>query len=236
MKQRGHNFKIRNYESYVILGDEEMKMSLREVQKRIPSNEPYGGNDYKPTGLLSFRFERFSTSTEIKDGKVLIEHQLSKVIARLELLGERFRLEEIEREERRMIYKEQQRIKEEFEKRRTLELATFKQVLKDSARWQESKQLREYIARIEEKAVAAGELTEDLIIWLNWIKAKADWFDPLLETHDGWLKNIDQNSLLRDQQQPNSNPFSSFNQPGYGETAKPKSIWPVLPWYFKKGQ
>lgn len=184
MKRRGHRFKIKNYESYIVLGNEEMKMSLREVQKRIPADGPYGGNDYVPAGILSFRFERYSTSVEIKDGKVLIEYQLSKLIAKLELLGERFRLEEIENEKRRLIREEEQRKKAEFEQRKKLELATFRQVLKDSARWREATQLREYIAKIEAKAVAAGEVSEDFTVWLNWIKGKADWFDPLLETHD----------------------------------------------------
>lgn len=235
MKQRGHKFKTKNNESYIILGNEEMKMSLREVLKKIPSDKPYGGSNYQPTGILIFRFDRYSTSTEIKDGKTLIELQLSKLIAKLELLGDRFRLEEIEWEKKRVIAKEQQQIKEEFERRKKLEVSTFKQVLKDAARWKEATQLREYIAQIEDKAIAAGGLTEDLIVWLEWVKGKADWLDPLLESYDDWLKDVDQNSLLKDQQQSNNgNAFSNYGQFGYNEPAKQKSTWPILPWYVNK--
>jgi hypothetical protein len=237
MRQRGHGFKIKNSDSYVILGNEEMKMSLREVQKKFLSDVSYRGTEYRSTGILTFRFERYSATTEIKDGKVTIEQQLSKLIARLELLGERFRLEEIENEKRRLTAKENQRLREEFAQRKSLELSTFKQVLKDSARWKETTQLKEYIKHIEQKAILEGNLGEEMLVWLDWIKGKADWFDPLLESHDEWLKDVDQNSLLKDQQPNNtSNLFSSYSLYGNNEVGKQKNTWPILPWYVKKSE
>jgi len=70
---------------------------------------------------------------EIKDGKVPIEQQLSRIIAKLEMQGAAFRKEAIEREERHKRQEEQRLIKEAFEERKKMELASVKQAIKDAA-------------------------------------------------------------------------------------------------------
>ena len=229
MRQRGHDFKIENGESYLIIADEKMAMTLRETQTKLINNDRLNLTEYQPSGVLAFEFKRYNASASCTDGKVLIEYQISKLIAKLELLGERFRAEQAEHKKWRDEYEEKQRIEKEIAERKRLEMNSLRQMLKDARRWKEAEALREYINEVELKAKSKGNLTEDLIQWLQWARKKADWFDPLVSEPDEWLADIDPNSLFA---QDNSNSLSSGYQ-GFSQEPIMKSSWPFLPWYLK---
>jgi len=202
-------------------------MNLSELQTRtaVPGKS-YPQYETHPNGKLALRFKRWSATTEIKDGKVRIEAQLSKIIAKLEILGEQFRLQQIEWAKQRAVQEEEQRTKEALEARRKLEVSSFKQALKDAVYWQQTVQLRAYIDHIEQKEV----LTEERACWLEWLKKKADWLDPTIKSHDEWLTDADRDMLLSATADQPQAPFGYYNRP----IQKEKSAWPLLPWYLKK--
>jgi hypothetical protein len=77
-----------------------------------------------------------------------------------------------------------QRINEEKEKRKADELKKFKGLLTSTRRFVVAQRIREYLDSIEQKAAKGGGLTEELQRWIQWAKAKADWYDPLVNALD----------------------------------------------------
>jgi hypothetical protein len=44
--------------------------------------------------------------------------------------------------------------------------------------------LRAYINAVKNNAVSEDRLSEDLMKWIIWAQAKADWLDPLVHVSD----------------------------------------------------
>jgi hypothetical protein len=71
-----------------------------------------------------------------------------------------------------------------------------------------------------------------LLVWLEWVKKKTDWFDPLVNGTDEWLADIDPCSLLFPE---GSKPSATSIRSVYNEEQPVKKRgWPLLPWYLKK--
>jgi len=227
MRKRGHEFNIENGECYVLLnGKERMKMTLKENQTIVESQDRWRSREYIPTGILSFTFEHYGTTASCKDGKEIIENQLAKIIAKLEILSKRLEKERLANEEWHRKYKEERKKQQEFEERKQLELKTFKQTLSEAERYHEATLVRIYADQIEQKAINEGKLTEEVTIRLNWIRRKADWYDPLINGHDDWLDAGD----IRKMHQNDTNSY----QISYNQRTAEVNEWPLAPWYIKK--
>lgn len=229
MRQRGHDFSVEERESYLLIAGEKMALALRETQSR--STDRLGSAEAQSKAILVLEFKRHNASASCTDGKILIEHQLSKLIAKLELLGERFKTERAEHKKWQDEYQEKLRVEKEISDRKRLELSSLKRTLQDSHRWQQAQLLREYVKQVEEKAIAEGKPMKEIIEWLQWVRKKADWLDPLISEPDEWLTEVDPNSLFI---QDNSNSMSSVYNQSYAQESASKSSWPLLPWYLKK--
>ncbi|SCB87243.1 hypothetical protein GA0116948_101603 [Chitinophaga costaii] len=232
MRHRGHDFVIERGDSYLLIAEEKMKMTLRETQTKVVVKDRWERTEYHPNGILSFRFDRYINSASCTDGKVLIEHQLSKLIAKLELLGERFKIERAEQKRWHDKFEEERRIKKEIADRKKTEFSLFRQLLKDSRRWKDAAILREYIDQIERSTMAEGNITEEMTVWLEWARKKADWFDPLVNSTDEWLEDVDPNSLMTQNNMNNS--ANNYNYNNDYQTGK--HDWPLVPWYIKNRQ
>jgi hypothetical protein len=81
----------------------------------------------------------------------------------------------------------------ELEKRWQSELTGFIDLIRLSTRWQQVVQLREYLDAMETQTIWNNKFTEDFQKWLTWAREKADWYDPLIEREDKWLKDGDRN-------------------------------------------
>lgn len=227
MRKRGHEFNIENGECYVLLnGKERMKMTLKENQTIVESQDRWRSREYLPTGILSFIFEHYGTTASCRDGKEIIENQLAKIIAKLEILSKRLEKERLANEEWHRKYKEERKKQQEFEERKQLELNTFKQTLSEAERCHEATLVRKYADQIEQKAINEGRLTEEVTIQLNWIRKKADWYDPLVKGHDDWLDAGDRRKIYQ-------NDNNSYQTPYYQRTPEVNE-WPLTPWYIKK--
>ena len=226
MRHRGYDFKISDQQSYIVFGEIKVEMNIRETRTKIVSNDKWSWTQYKPTERLSIQFGKWTETISCIDGKVLLEEQLSKIIAKLELLKERLNLKEEENRRWRIAYEEKRRIEVEAENRKKMEAGLFRQILQDSNLWKQAQLLREYIDHIEKMVMKEANLEGEIAKWIDWARKKADWLDPLTAAHDEILKEVEPKSLLSG----NMNPETSNHK--YSVIQEKKS-WPQFPWYVK---
>lgn len=124
-----------------------------------------------------------------------LENKLSHILAYLELRAQREKKEHIARKIWNEEYKRQREIERQIQQKRSDELVNFKQLITDSARWQKSINLRNYIKQIENNAIKQNSLSNELKDWLLWANHKADWYDPLIEKEDNFLDDINRETL-----------------------------------------
>ncbi len=197
MRKRGHQIVIRNHCTYIVIQTAEIAINFREKLKRMPTSTPYGDPHYGylATNILTFNAKIDWNNVQWQDGKILPEKQLPKIIAKLELTGEALKNRAIEREINREEREKKRRIEEEKQKHKENELLSFKKMLQNSKQWQEAKILRNYLDDIEIKAKANCSLSDELKIWLQWGREKADWYDPQTTSPDDLLNEVDQENL-----------------------------------------
>ena len=195
LRARGHNVVIEKDATYALVNGQQIKISYRERFKQVTvTDDGWSRTEWHASGIVFFKTEGFS-GREWKDGKQTMEAQLPAVLAKLEIdsrqLAEREALWKKQREE----YETQARIRREQIERKEQELAGFKALLRQAARWRQATQLREYIGATEQDAIARGGLSEEGQTWLDWARGKIDWYDPLIEKEDEFLKEVDRETL-----------------------------------------
>ncbi|WP_125723533.1 hypothetical protein [Flavobacterium ustbae] len=90
IEYRGHEFKkdLDGLETVICKNGIEIKVDLREAQKRLTKNglrETYG---YVFTGDFIFRISSGSNKKEWRDGKIILENNLALIMAKIELMAE----------------------------------------------------------------------------------------------------------------------------------------------------
>jgi len=191
---RGHSVVVVDRQTYVEIYGERIKIRLCERQKMNKGENVSYLDRYENTGLLSFRIvDNYVSERENSEQK--LESQLSRIIARLELLGQRLRDERKEREKYWAEQREIERIRKEAEERRIKELEDFKGLLTKAERWQKTRFLRGFLEAFQEDAIRQGTLTEEVKRWFEWANKKADWYDPFFEIKDKLLDRVDRDSL-----------------------------------------
>ncbi len=78
-------------------------------------------------------------------------------------------------------------IEKELRERKEKEISNFKDLFSKFDRWQQARNLREYIIAIEEKNKRERKLSNELKEWIEWANQKADWYDPLVNKEDPLL-------------------------------------------------
>ena len=195
LRKRGHDIEIKNDKTYVRIDGQEIEIRFREkLKKEIVKGTHYDNTEYRPTGILAFQIGRYHDK-EWKDGTILIEEMLSKIIVKLELIAQEQKERELHWKREREIRDEQERIRKEHEKRKENDLLNFKNTLLKSSRWHKAVNLRNYIDEVEAKAKAENKLNDELQSWLAWARGKADWYDPFTESPDELLQDIDRETL-----------------------------------------
>jgi hypothetical protein len=107
----------------------------------------------------------------------------------------------------------------------------FSQLIKQAARWKECQVIREYINQKESDALRDGNLTEQMIAWLKWARDKVDWYDPMIDSLDEWLKDVSPDNIHNENlPDKTDNPWLSRKD----ENLKSDRDWPVKAWYLKQ--
>lgn len=192
-----HKYSYRNGTKLLIFG-EYYDIRIREPDYRVMEKHPtYDWKEakYYPSGKLMLKLDDLRDHAWTDTKNQLIEDKLPNILAYFELRAKREIKERIERDIWHKEYKRKQKIKEELKAKRKKELEAFKSVINHSSRWQKAMDLRNYIEVVESNAIKNNKLTQELNDWLQWIKDKADWYDPLIEKEDELFEGIDRDSI-----------------------------------------
>jgi hypothetical protein len=205
IQYRGHSVKVMNDVTLTIINGTEIPIQLRETTKRVFDRNNGYSDQYKyvPNGVFVLKTGNWSREKEWRDGKLKIEEQLGKILAKLEIDAQEIKIREEESRIRRLKYDEELRIKKELEKRRQIELANFKFLLANAERLDKATKLRNYIKTVEDNVAENNSTDQELSNWISWAKDKADWYDPLVKKEDELLNDNDIKEL--EEKKPNTN-------------------------------
>jgi len=128
-----------------------------------------------PTGKLSIRVKVKFNDKHWNDGYTLLEEQLAKIVAYLELKAKEIKIEDEERR-RRNEELEYERKLESLELYRTQwEEDKKTKILKDAALWENWMRLNSYINYIKKLGIDNPKVNN----WLNWADTVSNANDPL---------------------------------------------------------
>jgi len=184
LKARSYDINADHYSSHLVIFGEPLVIRIQEklrFEDIIEGKYNLKNRHYYPTGIFMLKCWRESWSHQRVwiDGKALVENQLAKIVAGIELLAMKERTERLDREERWRIEAERKRIEKERHDREELDGANFQKLLAQSKLWKQSQILNEFIFEVESKAITSGDLIEERKNWLMWAKEKAEKFNPL---------------------------------------------------------
>lgn len=184
LKARGHEIKFGRDGSCVELFDQLINIRVQEKLRFEDVKEgKYSWNtrNYFTTGVLTLRiWKTWVWEQKIwTDGKILIEDQLSKIIAGIELFALKEKEYQLKLEEGWRLQEEKQRLEQERFDQEELDGANFKKLLKQSKKWKQAMILNEYIKAVEDKAILSGGISDELKEWLIWAKEKVEKFNPI---------------------------------------------------------
>ena len=209
LRARGHELIINQGTTYAVVFGEEIVICLQEKLRIEYTVNRYGwrNREYHPSGILMFRmWKHFWWHQKVcMDGKQLIEFQLPKILANLELYAKK-EIEEkrkseiarIKREEELKILQERQLIENEIKKRIENEASAFKELFVQASRLHQANILRDYIQTVEANAIRSGNISEELNNLILWAKQKVEWYDPLINREDSLLNEKYKISLFKD--------------------------------------
>jgi len=190
LRYRNHDVVVENWTTYAVVKDVKIELALREkmrIEKVKEKNWDWLTNKYFPTDKFVLKIEQSYKAREIVDGSKRLEEKLADILADLELRAEKEIEWRIKCEKERIIEEERKRIEQELRERKEKEINDFKNLLSLFDRWQQARNLRQYIKAIEAKKKREGKLSEELKKWIDWAKQKADWYDPLINKEDPLL-------------------------------------------------
>lgn len=89
IQYRGHEFRkgLDGLETIVFKNENEIKIDLREAQKRVTKSGLRETSGYIFTGDFIFRISRGSNKREWRDGKISLENNLALIMAKIELMA-----------------------------------------------------------------------------------------------------------------------------------------------------
>ena len=206
--KRGHSVEC-SHGTYVIIGQQRIKISLREKTTSIAGEKRYSWDsyDYVPNGKLCFKTDIWRRK-EWSDGRLALEDQLPQILQKLEDAAEEMRQEQIANEERRRENERKEALRREREALEDKELKALQMLMSQAKRWEQIKMLRNYINDMESMAKSKGNLDDKMASWIIWAKEKADWFDPSINREDELLEHVDKHTL--NMQRNHSNDYSYF--------------------------
>lgn len=187
IRYRGHTISKEYSDTGVLIDGVFIEIDLREASKRVPAKPPYSGTALEPIGEFIFKMGKYYPEREWRDGKVKIENQLAKIVAKIEIEAqiekewkEKSQIANLKREE-------EEKRKAEIKKRRDEEVTKFNKLVALSEQYNKTLLIRQYIEAKEQNAIKTNNLTRENLEWIYWANDKADWLDPLINKPDDIL-------------------------------------------------
>ncbi len=189
LRARGHELKVEGEYTCVYIGEEKIKVSLKEKFRKVKHEDRYSYTSYEPTGILALRIEGI-WQKELKDGKETLEDKLPRFLAKLELEGAKLKKDRLYYEEQRRKRKAQEKLEEERRQQIEEEIAAFKDLYGQAQRLEKARFMRNYINAVEKDAKHKGKLSDEKKSWITWARKRVDWYDPLCEGEGRGLVDI----------------------------------------------
>lgn len=201
---KGIEFRLSIAEHFKRIGHQE---TMEEMELRLnPKIDPYFGLPYSPdlpkydyvaSGVLTVTAGSWPTKVWKDSASRLLEDRIQDMVVGMAVLAAEIRKRQNERAEAHRISELRRVHDEEVTARRETELKRLKSVEAEAREWERARQLRSYAAAAEAKALRAGSLTAELEGWLTWVRAKADWIDPLVSVSDPILDGPKSKNVVR---------------------------------------
>lgn len=143
--------------------------------------------DYDPTGVLMIQVGHWPSRSWKDTPRKQLEQRLGEVTGGVLALAQETHAKDLETARREEAHRCAVARYEFFTKRRADEVERLKQLEAQVSGWERAGRLRAYANAVEEQAKAAGEVSGEQRDWLDWVRAKADWLDPLVLVSDAIL-------------------------------------------------
>ena len=141
--------------------------------------------DYTPTGLLTFTAGSWPSRNWRDSNRTSLHTRLDAVIDGLFVFAEETRAKEEENRRKAELQRLAEQRYQFLVSRRESEQAKFKKLEDDARNYERASRLRIYAEVVERRAESdLNGMTPDVLEWLAWARAKADWLDPLIEVSD----------------------------------------------------
>ncbi|SHN23332.1 hypothetical protein SAMN04488057_11298 [Cyclobacterium lianum] len=184
LKGRKHQLLIGD-KTFVKINDEKVEIRFWEkCRSERKKEKSWDTRELIPTGHLFIQLIDMWVIKEWGDTPyTLLENKLGRIIGAIEYFAKKEAEENIRREIMRKKYEEEERVRKEIKQKKDDEQKRFSELLQESKRWAEAQQLRAYLSFIESNCSSK----ENLSTWIEWARAKADWYDPLIKNEDKWM-------------------------------------------------
>ena len=186
LRKRGYQFVNHNGSAHLVIFQKEYKISCQEKSRRVTYKDDWGhtGTKLHSIGKLSFRLGESYHLKEWTEGQTPIEEQVSKILASVEYRGRKDHKERIETERYWEEQKQKKLMEKEIQDRKEKELEDFKEIFQLSIRHDKAEAIRRFADKLEETAISRNNLNEEIKTRVEWIRCKADWYDPFIESPD----------------------------------------------------
>ena len=138
--------------------------------------------DYHPTGVLTIKIDQHRTFNDTNNTR--LEDRLAEVISCLFNLAADIKARRIERERKEEIARQKEERRQKLIKRVKKEKEDFENLEKNAKSWKRAQRILEYVNAVEQNANATGGMTDELRVWIEWARAKADWLNPMNNISD----------------------------------------------------
>jgi hypothetical protein len=197
-RRRGYRIEVNEKDTLIYIGYQPLPILLRERTQRVQQTDrgyAWRSTQLVPSGTLYLHMTYQFKERDWKIGDGAMPDEAESMLDRLEAASHR--VDEYYRDLERIWAENAARWKAEQERdeRRRSELEGFKKLLQAATRWQQAQWIRNFLCAMENKEAATEGGSTDRANWFAWARAKADWYDPLIEADDEWLANVNRESL-----------------------------------------
>lgn len=140
--------------------------------------------DFTPTGILTIQVGRWPARSWKDTPRTQLEQRLGEVTGGILALAQETYAKEQEEERRKEAHRRAVARYEFLTTRRANEIERFKQLETAATNWERAARLRAFADALEEQAKAGSDLSAEQLERLAWVRAKADWLDPLILVSD----------------------------------------------------
>jgi len=140
--------------------------------------------DYFATGNLTIQVGGWPSRSWNDTPRTRLENRMPEIVGGILTLTHEMHAKEQEQRRREEAHRIAVDRYEFLTQRRTDEKERFEKLEATATDWERATKLRAYANATEANATTCGEITSEQAEWLAWVRAKADWLDPLIQVSD----------------------------------------------------